>query len=61
MPFSEDRRDKDNPRYTFTPKVSYTPEQVEAGKKLVEVLNDENLSETQKKDGVWKVLNSNSY
>ncbi|MEA5567798.1 hypothetical protein [Anabaena sp. UHCC 0399] len=49
MSFSEDRSDKNHSHYTFTPPVNYTPEAVEAGNKIVEILNDSNLSETDKK------------
>ncbi|MCC2695224.1 hypothetical protein [Nodularia sp. LEGE 04288] len=58
QPFSQDRTDKDNPHYTFTPPSNYTPQEVEAGNKLVEILNDPSLSETDKKKACWEILNN---
>ncbi|OYE02724.1 hypothetical protein [Nostoc sp. 'Peltigera membranacea cyanobiont' 232] len=57
-PFTtSDRQDKDNPHIQFIPPVHYTKAEVEAGKKLVEVINDPNLSESDKKEKVWTILN----
>ncbi len=56
-PFTvSDRHDKDNPDIQFIPPVHYTKAEVEAGKKLVEVINDPNLSESDKKEKVWTIL-----
>lgn len=57
-PFTtSDRHDKNNPNIQFTPPVHYTKTEVEAGKKLVEVINNPNLSESDKKEKVWTILN----
>lgn len=57
-PFSTtDRHDKENPSIQFTPPVHYTPAEVEAGKQLVEVINQPELSEAHKKEQVWTILN----
>lgn len=53
---SDDTEDKRNPHIQFIPPVEYTPEQVKAGNKLVEIINHPELSETEKKDAVWQVL-----
>ena len=55
---TSDRHDKDNPNIQFTPPVHYTKEEVKAGEKLVTVINDAALSEADKKDKVWHILNS---
>lgn len=56
-PFTvSDSHDKDNPDIQFIPPVHYTKAEVEAGKKLVEVINDPNLSESDKKEKVWTIL-----
>ncbi|BAY90775.1 MULTISPECIES: hypothetical protein [unclassified Tolypothrix] len=56
--FTSDRDDKDNLSIQFSPPVHYTPAEVEAGNKLVEVVNDPSLSEGEKKDAVWDILNN---
>jgi len=53
---TSDRHDKDNPDIQFIPPVHYTKAEVEAGNKLVEVINDPNLSESDKKEKVWTIL-----
>lgn len=55
---SQDRIDKDNPQ--FIPPIVHTPEQIEAGNKIVGVLNDPNLTELEKKQACWELLNSNA-
>ncbi|MCC5636285.1 hypothetical protein LC593_10535 [Nostoc sp. CHAB 5844] len=55
---SEDRDDKNNLSYTFIPPVNYTPEQIKTGQELVEILNDPNKSEANKRDEVWEILNN---
>jgi hypothetical protein len=57
QPFSEDRDDKNNPLYTFTPPVNYTPQEVEAGEALIEILNNSDLSKDEKRSAVWEILN----
>ncbi|BAY66927.1 hypothetical protein NIES22_70710 (plasmid) [Calothrix brevissima NIES-22] len=56
--FTSDRDDKDNLSIQFNPPVHYTPTEVEAGNKLVEVINDPSLTEGEKKDAVWSILNN---
>lgn len=52
-PFTvSDRHDKHNPDIQFIPPVHYTKAEVEMGKKLVEVINDPNFSESHKKEKV---------
>ncbi|BCL40044.1 hypothetical protein [Nostoc sp. MS1] len=58
MSTSSDRNDKDHPNYTFIPPVQYTPQQVRTGNEIVEIINDSNLSDTQKSNAVWLVLNN---
>jgi hypothetical protein len=53
-----DRDDKDNPTIQFTPPIHYTPAEVEAGNKLVEIINNSDLSQDDKKAQVWDVLNN---
>jgi hypothetical protein len=53
-----DAHDKRDPSIQFTPPVHYTPEEVEAGNKLVEIINNPTLSEADKKAEVWEVLNN---
>jgi hypothetical protein len=55
---SQERIDKDNPQ--FIPPIEHTPEQIEAGNKIVEVLKNQNLSESDKRQACWKLLNSNA-
>jgi len=54
--FTSDRDDKDDITVQFNPPVHYTPAEVEAGNKLIEVLNDPSLSEGDKKDAAWDIL-----
>lgn len=57
-PFTtSDRHDKNNPNIQFIPPVHYTKAEVEAGEKLVQFINDPNLSESDKKEKVWAILN----
>ncbi|MCG6136851.1 MAG: hypothetical protein MET45_19815 [Nostoc sp. LLA-1] len=58
MQLSQDRIDKDNPQ--FIPQIEHTPQQIEAGNKLVEVLKNQNLTESDKRDACWELLNSNT-
>jgi hypothetical protein len=55
---SQDRIDKDNPQFILP--IEHTPQQIEAGNKLVEVLKNQNLTEFDKRDACWELLNSNS-
>lgn len=55
---SQDRLDKDNPKYTFISEIKHTPQQIKAGKKLVEILHDPNLTESEKREACWSVLNN---
>jgi hypothetical protein len=57
-PFNVNRSDKDNPLYTFTPPPNYTKQEKAAGESLVEVLNDPNLSDTEKRESCWNILNN---
>ncbi|MEA5527305.1 hypothetical protein [Nodularia spumigena] len=54
----QDRIDKDNPKYTFMPPIVHTPQQIEAGNKIVEILNNPNLTESEQREACWSVLNS---
>ena len=54
--FTSDRDDKSDLNIQFKPSVHYTPAEVEAGNKLVEVLNNPDLSDSDKKDAVWNIL-----
>ncbi|MBD2336146.1 hypothetical protein H6G64_03955 [Calothrix sp. FACHB-156] len=56
--FTSDRDDKDNVTIQFNPPANYTPAEVEAGNKLAEVINDPSLSEGEKRDAVWDILNN---
>ncbi|MDB9371042.1 hypothetical protein PN456_19175 [Nodularia spumigena CS-586/05] len=60
MPLSQDRIDKDNSEYTFIPPIEHTPQQIETGNKIVEVLNNQNLTESDKRQACWELLNSNT-
>jgi hypothetical protein len=55
---SSDRDDKNDPSIQFIPKFEYTPAQVEAGNKLAEVLNNPGLSDADKKQIAYDILNS---
>ncbi|HEY9801110.1 MAG TPA: hypothetical protein V6D25_12190 [Leptolyngbyaceae cyanobacterium] len=57
MSTSSDRDDKDNTNYTFTPPVIYSPQQVETGNKVIEIINS-SLSDEDKSKTVWSVLNN---
>jgi hypothetical protein len=56
--FTSDRDDKDNVSIQFNPPVHYTRAEVEAGNKLVEVVNNPNLTNGEKRDAVWGILNN---
>ncbi|GAX38917.1 hypothetical protein [Nodularia sp. NIES-3585] len=55
---SQDWIDKNNPQYTFIPEIEHTTQQIEANKKLAEILNDPNLTESEQREACWSVLNS---
>jgi hypothetical protein len=57
---SEDRNDKNNPYYNFTPQVDYSPQVKKAADELVKIINDKNLSESERKSAIWLVLNQQS-
>lgn len=57
-PFSSDRDDKGDLSITFVPPIHYTIAEVEAGNKLIEVLNDPDLSDADKKSQAWDILNN---
>ncbi|MGI2907689.1 hypothetical protein [Tolypothrix sp. VBCCA 56010] len=54
--FTSDRDDKGDLSIQFTPLINYTPAEVEAGNKLVEILNNPSLNDAEKKDAVWDIL-----
>jgi len=56
--FSTDSDDKRNLSIQFIPPIHYTQVEVEAGNKLVEVLNDPDLSDADKKSQAWEILNN---
>jgi len=56
--FSSDRDDKSDLSITFVPPIHYTIAEVEAGNKLIEVLNDPDLSDADKKSQAWDILNN---
>jgi hypothetical protein len=54
--FTSDRDDKNDITIQFNPPVHYTPASVEAGNKLAEVINNPDLSDSDKKEAVWDIL-----
>lgn len=54
---SKDREDKNNSNLNFTPQKNYSPELDLTALKVVSIINDANISNDEKKDAVWLVLN----
>lgn len=57
MKENTDAQDKRDPSTQFNPPVYCTPAEVEAGNKLVEIVNSPDLSDAKKAE-VWEILNN---
>lgn len=54
---ASDHDDKNDSSINFTPQITYTQSEIEAGNRLIEVLNDTSLSEAEKNSQCWDILN----